>query len=265
PGWEWYIQQLQELRPTWCVMKNKIDGDVMKIQTLELPPAHEIIDDDAKVYAKAVSQAKIGEKYLRPRKEVEEAYQKRRAELFKRMEIESFREVKKTEEVNYEEIIKGGENDGVEFKESLRWGYENGEVSKSLEHVVAKAVSAFMNAEGGTLFIGVKDDGEIRGIEKDYATFNHKNKDGFLLQLTQVINKYIGKEFHQYANIKIVPIGGKDICAVSVSKSKMPVYLKNGDTTEFYIRASASSQPMNMREANEYIKTHFSKMESLTY
>ena len=94
PGWEWYIQQLQELRPTWCVMKNKIDGDVMKIQTLELPPAHEIIDDDAKVYAKAVSQARIGEKYLRPRPEVEEAYQKRREELFKRMDAESFREAK---------------------------------------------------------------------------------------------------------------------------------------------------------------------------
>ena len=95
PGWEWYIQQLQELRPTWCVMKNKIDGDVMKIQTLELPPSHEIIDDDAKVYAKAVSQARIGEKYLRPRKEIEEEYQKRRGELFKRMDAESFREVKK--------------------------------------------------------------------------------------------------------------------------------------------------------------------------
>ena len=69
PGWEWYIQQLQELEPMTCIVKNKIKGDVMKIQTLELPPAHELVEEDEKVYAKAVSQAEIGKKYLRPRKE----------------------------------------------------------------------------------------------------------------------------------------------------------------------------------------------------
>ena len=121
-----------------------------------------------------------------------------------------------------------------------------------------------MNAEGGTLFIGVRDNGEILGLEKDYDTVNHKNKDGFLLQLTQVINKYLGREFHQYANAKIAPVGGKDICVVAVSKSKTPVFLKNGDATEFHVRASASSQPMNPQEAHAYIKTHF-KGESLTY
>ena len=36
----------------------------------------------------------------------------------------------------------------------------------------------------------------------------------------------------------------------------MPVYLKNGNKEEFYTRASASSQSMNVRQANEYIKTH---------
>ena len=95
PGWEWYIQQLQELEPMICVIKNKIDGGVIKIQTLELPPAYKIIDDDPKVYAKAVSQAKIGEKYLRSRQDIEEEYQKRREELFRRIDTESFREKKK--------------------------------------------------------------------------------------------------------------------------------------------------------------------------
>ncbi|OYV25610.1 MAG: hypothetical protein B7W98_03760, partial [Parcubacteria group bacterium 20-58-5] len=172
--------------------------------------------------------------------------------------MESFREDEASKVVNYEEMIKGGENNEVEFKESLRFGYENGEVSKRVEHMVAKAVSAFMNTEGGTLFIGVQDDGKILGLEKDYATFTHKNKDDFVLQLAQVINKYIGKQFHHYANVKVVPIGGQDVCAVSVSKSNKPVYLKNGDVREFYIRATASSQPMNIEESNGYIEAHFS-------
>lgn len=161
------------------------------------------------------------------------------------------------EVVNYEEIIKAGENDYVEFKSSLRWDYEQGNVNKLMEHVIAKTISAFMNAEGGKLLIGVKDDGEILGIEKDCATLKNKNKDGFLLQLTQVINQYLGKEFNQYINIKIEQIQGKDVSVVDVTNSAMPVFLKNAEKEEFYIRASASSQPMSIREANEYIRTHW--------
>jgi len=161
------------------------------------------------------------------------------------------------EVVNYEEDIKGGENDYVEFKSSLRWDYEQGNVNKVMESIIAKTIAAFMNAEGGKLFIGVNDAGEILGIGKDYETLKNKNKDGFLLQLTQVINTYLGKEFNQYVGIKITQINGKDVCVVDVANSAMPVYLKNNDKEEFYIRASASSQPMSIREANEYIRTHW--------
>jgi len=161
------------------------------------------------------------------------------------------------EAVNYQEIIKGGENDYVEFKSSLRWDYEQGNVNKSMEHVIVKTISAFMNSEGGKLFIGISDTGVVLGIEKDCATLKNKNKDGFLLQLTQVINQYLGKAFNQYAGIKIIQIGDKEVCVVDVMSSAMPVFLKNADKEEFYIRASASSQPMSMREANEYIRTHW--------
>lgn len=261
PGWESYIQLLQGLMPTWYIAKNNIAQAVVKLKTRDIEPPHVMAKMDAAAFASAVAAAQIGGAYLRPRAEVEAEYTGRRKELLQGTDAESFRERETGKAVNYEEMIKGGENDGVEFKESLRYGYENGKISKEMEHMVAKAVSAFMNAEGGTLFIGVQDDGEVLGLEKDYATFPHKNKDEFLLQLTQVINKYIGKEFHQYANVKIVPIRGKDICIVSASKSNKPVYLKNGDVREFYIRASASSQPMNIEESHGYIEAHFSKIE----
>ena len=165
---------------------------------------------------------------------------------------------KETEEViDYEGIIKDGENDYIEFKSSLRWDYEQGNVNKVMEYVVAKTVGAFMNSGGGKLFIGVKDDGEILGIEKDCETLKNKNKDGFFLQLTQVINQYLGKEFNQYVSSKVMNVSGKDVCVVSVTSSAMPVFLQNADKEEFYIRASASSQPMSIREANEYIRTHW--------
>ena len=171
--------------------------------------------------------------------------------------LENLKGKEKEDVIDYGKIIKGGENDYVEFKSSLRWDYEQENTNKLMEYIVAKTISAFINSEGGKLFIGVNDSGEILGIEKDCATFKNKNKDGFLLQLTQVINQYLGKEFNQYISIKIVPIDGKDICIVDIANSAMPVFLKNNDKEEFYIRASASSQPMSIREANEYIRTHW--------
>ena len=171
--------------------------------------------------------------------------------------LETLKGKEAEEVINYEETIKNGENDYVEFKSSLRWDYEQSNVNKLMEHIIAKTISAFMNAEGGKLLIGVSDSGEILGIEKDCATLKNKNRDGFLLQLTQVINQYLGKEFNQYVNIKIVQIQSKDVSVVDVTNSAMPVFLKNADKEEFYIRASASSQPMSIREANEYIRTHW--------
>ena len=257
-GWEQYIQALQELPRRACVIKNKIDGGVIAIRTLDLPSPHEVAGMDEKEFAEEVATSEIGKKYLREREDIERDSRVRRETLLSAEEPESFRE-KKMEVVNYEEIIKGGENDYVEFKSSIRYDYKQGSGKKDIEYIIAKAISAFMNTKGGRLFVGVSDSGEISGIENDYAVVHHKNKDGFLLQLNNIINHYVGKEFHQYLSIRVISIKGKDICVVEVSKSKTPVFLKDGDKEEFYTRASASSQSMSVRQTNEYIKTHFDK------
>ncbi len=255
-GWEQYIQALQELPRRACVIKNKIDGGVIAVRTLDLPSPHEVAEMDEGEFAEEVIACEIGKKYLREREDIERDSRIRRETLLSAEEPESFRE-RKTEVVNYEEIIKGGENDYVEFKSSMRWDNKQGGGNKSIEYKIAKSISAFMNASGGRLFVGVDDSGEVSGIEKDFAVVPHNNKDGFLLQLTQIINRYLGKEFHQYISIKIIPIASKEVCVVEVAHSKIPAFLKNEGKEEFYIRASASSQPMSIREANEYIRTHF--------
>ena len=46
PGWEEYIKILQELHPRVCFIKNKIDGVVISIQTIDQPPPHELAEMD---------------------------------------------------------------------------------------------------------------------------------------------------------------------------------------------------------------------------
>ena len=43
-----------------------------------------------------------------------------------------------------------------------------------MEHVVVKTVCGFLNAEGRTLLIGVDDDGQVVGLEKDLSTLGRK-------------------------------------------------------------------------------------------
>ena len=49
-------------------------------------------------------------------------------------------------------LIKEGESGQLEFKEVVR------------KEDIAKALCAFLNAEGGTVLIGVQDDGKVIGV-----------------------------------------------------------------------------------------------------
>ncbi len=155
------------------------------------------------------------------------------------------------------EILTAGENDHVEFKSSLRWDYRQNQMNKSLENVILKTIAAFLNTNGGTLFIGVDDSGSILGLENDYQTVSKKSSDGFILTLTNLINQYLGKRVHKFINLEIVKHDDKDICAVSVSKSDGPVFLGKDDNETFFIRASASSQRLSVSEVVGYIKSHW--------
>lgn len=164
-------------------------------------------------------------------------------------------EVKETK--NWSEIIQKGESDFTEFKSSLRWDYRQNQINKKLEYVVIKTISAFLNSEGGRLIIGIDDNSKILGLTNDYKTFSKKSKDGFLLKMDQLISLFFGGEFHQFLSVSIEQIDNKDICIVEISKSNIPVYIKSNGKEEFYIRASASSQPLGLRESNDYISIHW--------
>ena len=45
-----------------------------------------------------------------------------------------------------------------------------------------KAIAAFANAEGGSLLIGVNDEGTVIGLAHDYASL-HGDRDEFQLHL----------------------------------------------------------------------------------
>jgi len=149
-------------------------------------------------------------------------------------------------------LIKKGENEKLEFKSTLRMNLHTGEKDRKVENSVLKTIVAFLNSEGGCLLIGISDNSEIIGIEKD----GFVNNDMFNRHFTNLIKEKVGNEFLPFMNFEIVSLDGKNILKVDLGKSDKPVFLKNSNE-EFYIRVGASSILLNGSELIEYIKNKF--------
>ncbi|MBD3191886.1 MAG: hypothetical protein GF308_14660 [Candidatus Heimdallarchaeota archaeon] len=158
--------------------------------------------------------------------------------------------------------IKDGENRTTEFKAYLRWNEYTKKPNNKLKFKVVKTIAAMMNSEGGILFIGVKNNGEIVGIEKDYATFNKgkQNRDGFQLFLNNAIKQYIGLKYNIFYSIAFANIKKKDICIITIKSSDGPIYIKKKhDKDLFVIRADGGNSKLNIKDAHEYIKMRWGK------
>ncbi len=155
------------------------------------------------------------------------------------------------------QIIEEGETDLTELKSTLRWNKERNIPYKKTEFRIAKSIASFMNTDGGILFIGVSNDGEIRGIEKDYTTLGkNPNKDGFSNQLKNVIRDIFDGSY-PYSNLiydNYIFIENKEICVVYVEPSPKPVYIKDGNSEIFLVRYFGSSRKLSGNAHLEYIK-----------
>ncbi len=176
-------------------------------------------------------------------------------ELQNRLELKH-----KTSKRNKElrEIILLGENDNVEFKSTLRFDLREATVNKKLEFVIGKTIAAFLNSEGGTLIIGVDDNNNILGLDKDFKTLAKPNIDGFELHLRQVIKKYLGQSFEKYLKISFPKIDNKEICVIKILRSGKPVFVEFEGKDYFFVRIGNSSIPKNRAEQSEYEKLHWS-------
>ena len=166
--------------------------------------------------------------------------------------------------ITLEELIAEGESEELEFKSSLRWDIKEGTVNKKLEDVIVKTIAAFSNGQGGTLLIGVNDDGEAIGLEGDYHALGEADRDKFELHLRNVLNKALGTPFVT-TNVRIAfpQVGETEICQIDIHGASKPTVIsvkdKQGQTQEkFYVRSGNSSQELSMSEMQSYASERFS-------
>ncbi len=170
----------------------------------------------------------------------------------------------KSKKISIENLLQDNENRHLEFKSSLRWDYRQEKVNPDLELVILKTIAAFGNSDGGVLLIGVDDDKNILGIEKDLNTLKKKDSDFYEIYIRNLFHKYFGVRYTtENIRLDFIKDGQKEVCIIEIFKAVDPLYLKtkdkNGQTSEkFYVRSGNSSQQIDsLKDINDYIFDRF--------
>jgi serine/threonine protein kinase len=165
-----------------------------------------------------------------------------------------------------ESLIASGESDTVEFKSSLRSDveYDKADSSRSLvppriiEQMVVKSVAGFLNGHGGALLIGVRDDGTILGLDRDYkSSAKIGGRDGFERKLRDLVSNALGQSVQAFISVTFYQIDSKDICCVKAEPSDHPVYAKEEGKARFYLRTGNATNELPVDEAIKYYSTRW--------
>lgn len=157
------------------------------------------------------------------------------------------------QQISSRELLEAGENEHIEFKSTLRWNMNANKKDTNITYAVLKTVAAFLNSDGGTLFVGVNDDGKVLGLEPDQFESNDK----LLLFVTNVIKSNIGPLFINYIHYHLERIRGKIVLRVDVQASADPCYLQDGNTDHFYIRTGPATTDLKLSEVYDYVRKRF--------
>jgi predicted HTH transcriptional regulator len=155
--------------------------------------------------------------------------------------------------VSIEALIGGGESNDVEFKSTLRINLHTGQTDPRMEHSCLKTIAGFLNSRGGTLIVGVDDNGDVLGIEED----KFANEDKMGLHLVNLIKSRIGPQYMLSIHPRFEDYDGKRVLVVECTRSRVPVFLKEGNIERFYVRTGAASTELSASQTQEFIKLHF--------
>lgn len=151
------------------------------------------------------------------------------------------------------ELIAGGETGAVEFKSTLRMNLHTGQFDDKIQVSSLKTIAGFLNAKGGTLLIGVADDGEIVGLGPD----GFPNEDKLGLHLINLIKDRMGDVFLPYIHPHFEDQDGLRVLSVRCEKGPKAAFLKDGNLQRFYVRGGNATTELSGASVTDYVRQRF--------
>jgi hypothetical protein len=152
------------------------------------------------------------------------------------------------------DVLDVGESDQIEFKSTLRTNLHTRQADKRMEHGVLKSIAAFLNGKGGTLVIGVSDDGTPAGLEAD----GFANEDKMGLHLVNLIKDRLGHHALTRVHPHFDDHDGIRVLVIECQPAREPVFLKDGNDEAFFVRTGPSSTQLPPSQITTFVRTRFS-------
>ncbi len=127
--------------------------------------------------------------------------------------------------------------------------FENYNIEFKHEYVpdIRKEVMGFANADGGTVFVGVRKDGAVLGID---------DPEGVMLQIVNSLKDALSPDVMPFVRVNTVEIEGKHVVEIDVTTgTNRPYYLREKGLKPggVYVRKGSSTQPMTEEGIREMI------------
>jgi hypothetical protein len=167
--------------------------------------------------------------------------------------------------------VQAAESSRLELKSSLYFDYQKHQANPHLKlaecrseaviHSTLKTIAAFLNTQGGILYIGVSDDRVVLGLAPDnrcLGVTSETDLDIWQLSLQELIRTRFkdGGGIGPYIEVSIVAHSGTSIARVQVaSKSKLS-FLKskeNKDSWHLYRRDGNRTLEVTIDEVEDYL------------
>ena len=151
-----------------------------------------------------------------------------------------------------------GESQFLEYKSTLRWDIREQRRGGIPEDAVIKTIAGFANSEyGGTLLVGVADDGSVHGLEDDYATFSRRGERGdqdlWGQHLQNLIRSRLGDAVIDLVAWQFHTINGDQLARISIDPSGFSVLERRGEDEIFWLRTPTSTVSVNDPEERDRI------------
>jgi hypothetical protein len=156
-------------------------------------------------------------------------------------------------------VIESGESSATEFKSTLRTNLHTGERDGRIELAALKTIAGFLNTTGGTLFVGVSDDGTPVGVGAD----GFADEDKMALHLINLLKDRIGGQhaLNIHPRFDDYPASGdhagERVLAIECDPSRTPVFVKDGPVERFFVRYGPSTQELGGETAQAYMRQRF--------
>ena len=185
---------------------------------------------------------------------------------------------------NQQEKLNAIEGQKLEFKTSAFYAPGSHNPSLKQMRTIAETVAAFMNAEGGTLIIGVADDGTVKGLDEDLdvlglmsssvalklpqmddSTFAYKaTHDHYQLKLQHIFQAFLSPNHVGLCSISFVktPQTKTLCCKIDVKKCAEDDFVycsvkyaaDRPAVDEIFVRIGNEKKPLQGRARDEFVE-----------